>query len=130
MSPADSVPIKRLAPPRARLLTAAALLSGVLLAGCGAGRPSPTSAANTSVAAASEIRSGVPFSRCIRSHEVPNFPDPKVRGHHVQMGSPGTLESPAFQSAAHACQRLLPKGPPGPESPSGPAQTRTLGVSA
>jgi hypothetical protein len=31
------------------------------------------------------------------------------------MGSASTLQSRAFQSAAHSCQRPLPKGPPGPE---------------
>jgi len=46
------------------------------------------------------------------------------------MGSASTLQSPAFQSAAHACQRLLPKGPPGPEASSPQAQARMLGVSA
>jgi hypothetical protein len=46
------------------------------------------------------------------------------------MGSPSIVRSPAFQSAAHSCQRLLPKGPPGPEPPSGQALARMLDVSA
>ena len=92
--------------------------------------PSPTGGASTSASAASAVESGVAFARCIRSHGVPNFPDPKVSGHTVRMGSARTLQSPAFQSAAHACQRLLPKGPPGPEPPSPQAQSRMLGVSA
>ncbi len=50
----------------------------------------------------------------------PNGPD----------GSARTIESPAFQSALHSCQRLLPKGPPGPEPPSGQTQARMLTVSA
>ncbi len=125
-----SIHTKRLTPPRARLLTAAALLSGVLVAGCGGSSGSPTGGASTSASAASAVESGVAFSRCIRSHGVPNFPDPKVSGQTVRMGSPSTMQSPAFQSAAHSCQRLLPKGPPGPEPPSPQAQARMLEVSA
>ena len=120
----------RLPPPQALLLTVATLLSGVLVAGCGGSSKSPAGSASTSASAASEIASGVAFSRCIRTHGVPNFPDPKVSGHTVRMGSASTLRSPAFQSAAHSCQRLLPKGPPGPEAPSAQAQARMLNVSA
>ncbi len=122
-----SIHTNRLTPPRARLLTAAALLSGVLAAGCGGSSTSPTS---TSASAAGAVESGVAFSRCIRSHGVPNFPDPKVSGQTIRMGSPRTIPSPAFQSAAHSCQRLLPKGAPGPEASSPQAQARMLGVSA
>jgi hypothetical protein len=120
----------RLTPPRAFPLTAAALLTGVLAAGCGGSSPSPTRGASTPTSAASEVESGVAFARCIRSHGVANFPDPKVSGHAVRMGSAATLRSPAFQSAAHSCQRLLPKGPPGPGTPSPRAQARMLEVSA
>ncbi len=92
--------------------------------------PGPPSGASTSASAVSTVESGVAFARCIRSHEVPNFPDPKVSGHTVRMGSASTVQSPAFQSAAHSCQRLLPKGPPGPEASSSQAQARMLEVSA
>jgi hypothetical protein len=125
-----SIHTNGLTPPRARLLAAAALLSGVLVAGCGGSSGNPTSAASTSAAAAGAVESGVAFATCIRAHGVPNFPDPKVRGHTVRMGSAATLQSPAFQSAAHSCQRLLPKGPPGPEPPSPQAQAQMLEVSA
>jgi hypothetical protein len=124
------VPTTRPTWPRARLLIAAALLSGVLMAGCGGGSPSPTDRAGASMSATGAVESGVAFARCIRSHGVPSFPDPKVSGQTVRMGSPSVVRSPAFQSAAHACQRLLPKGPPGPEAVSPQAQARMLGVSA
>ncbi len=115
---------------RAGLLSAAALLSGVLLAGCGGGSGNPAGSVSTSASAASAITSGVAFSRCIRSHGVPNLPDPRMDGQTVRMGSASTLQSPAFQSASHSCQSLLPKGPPGPERPSPQAQARMLSVSA
>ncbi len=121
---------KRLTPPRVHLLTAAALLSGVLVAGCGGSSKNPTGGASTSASATSAVASGVAFSRCIRSHGLPNFPDPKVSGQTVRMGSPRTIQSPAFQSAVHSCQRLLPKGPPSSGPPSTQAQARMLNVSA
>lgn len=121
-----SIHARRLTPPRARLLTAAALLSGVLVAGCGGSSTSPTGGASTSASAARAVESGVAFARCIRSHGVPSFADPKVSGQTVRMGSPRTIESPAFQSALRSCQRLLPKGAPGPEASSPQAQARML----
>ena len=125
-----SIQTKRPTPPRARLLIAAALVSGVLVAGCGGSSKSPTGGASTLASAASAVESGVAFAKCIRSHGVPNFPDPKVSGQTVRMGSASTVQSPAFQSAAHSCQRLLPKGAPSSEPPSGQAQARLLDVSA
>jgi hypothetical protein len=119
--------IHRLNPPRAQRLAIAVLLSGVLVAGCGGSSGSPTS---TSAAATSAVASGVAFARCIRSHGVSNFSDPKVSGQTVRMGSARTIESPAFQSAVHACQRLLPKGAPGAGPASSQAQSRMLEVSA
>ena len=125
-----SVHTMRLTPPRARLLAAAALLNGVMVAGCGGSSPSPSRVASTSASAAGAVESGVAFSRCIRSHGVPSFPDPNVSGHTVRMGPASTVQSPAFQSAAHSCQRLLPKGPAGSGPPSQQAQARMLEVSS
>jgi len=125
-----SVHMNRLNPRRARLLSAAALASGLLVAGCGGSSTSPTNGASISASAASAVDSGVAFSRCIRSHGVPSFPDPRVSGHTVRMGPPRAVQSPAFQSAVHSCQRLLPKGPPGPEPPSSQAESRLLDASA
>jgi hypothetical protein len=130
MPPPYSTHSKRLTPPRARLLTTAALLSGVLVAGCGGSSKGQTGGASTSASAASAVESGVAFSRCIRSHGVPSFADPKVSGQTVRMGSPRTIESPAFQSALRSCQRLLPKGAPSSEPSSPQAQARILDVSA
>jgi hypothetical protein len=52
------------------------------------------------------------FSQCMRSHGVPNFPDPKVSGNTVQLGGPSSQgfdpNSPQFQAAQKACQSSLP----------------------
>jgi hypothetical protein len=52
------------------------------------------------------------FARCMRSHGVPNFPDPKVSGNNLQLGGPGRQgfdpNSPQFQAAQSACKSSLP----------------------
>jgi hypothetical protein len=50
------------------------------------------------------------FARCMRSHGVPNFPDPKVSGGNFQVQLPSGVSqnSPQFQKAIRACQSLSP----------------------
>jgi len=62
---------------------------------------------------------GIKFSACMRSHGVPNFPDPSAGG-GIQISSSSGIDpqSPAFQSAQNACSKLLPGGGPGRGSTS------------
>ena len=60
---------------------------------------------------AQQTARGLKFARCMRSHGVPNFPDPKYYNGGQQVYLPGiNLQSPAFQAAAKACGGG-PKGP-------------------
>jgi hypothetical protein len=75
-----------------------------------------------------KLRQGaLKMAECMRSHGVPNFPDPTVKtgpgGHGVEMrlgaGGPGSANgvapnSPAFQTAQKTCMPLMggPKGLP------------------
>jgi hypothetical protein len=54
------------------------------------------------------------FVACMRSHGLPDMPDPVMQGGGVNQQLPrGTNpSSPVFQSAQRACQKLLPVGPP------------------
>ena len=45
----------------------------------------------------------------MRSHGVPNFPDPSAGG-ELQIGPGVNPRSPAFQSAQQACKQYLPNG--------------------
>jgi hypothetical protein len=99
------------------------MLAGVVpaLAACG------SSNTNSASSAAARAAQGVAFAKCIRSHGVPNFPDPSGGGGlglEVQASGTGAGQSmkvdgvpvnaPAFQSAMRACQSLLPhKAPSG-----------------
>jgi hypothetical protein len=73
----------------------------------------PTPNASTSEQAQQRAR-GLKFAQCMRSHGVPNFPDPKVTtgpGGNQEAYLPGiNPQSPAFQAAAKDCGGG-PKGP-------------------
>jgi hypothetical protein len=50
-------------------------------------------------------------AECIRSHGIPNFPDPTFSGGGVHIEHQGLNESsPAFKAAVHACESLIPGG--------------------
>ena len=114
--------------PRARLLAAAALVSGLLAAGCGGSSHGPTAAttssASTSASTTATARavttalsgagapSALAFSECMRSNGVPNFPDPKPGGGFEFPVGGGNIGSPAFRSAQAKCMKLMPGGAP------------------
>jgi hypothetical protein len=53
----------------------------------------------------------VKFAQCMRSHGVPNFPDPQTQGGGSFFSGNGIdPNSPQFQSALRACRSLLPSG--------------------
>jgi|HubBroStandDraft_4_1064222.scaffolds.fasta_scaffold94196_1 hypothetical protein len=48
---------------------------------------------------------------CIRTHGIPNFPDPTFSGGGVHVAHQGLNESsPAFKAAVQACESLIPGG--------------------
>ena len=93
--------------------TAAGIIAAVglalLTAACG-GNPSATASGGSSNAGGSaRSQPAVAFSGCMRSHGVPNFPDPSSSGGvpketAQQLG----VSSSQLQAAQHACQHLLP----------------------
>ncbi len=80
---------------------AAAVLAAVLLVGCGG-----SAAAGGGTHVNSYVKTAIAYGRCMRSHGVPDFPDPDRQGNLVIQGSPGSdlaPNSPAFLSAQKAC---------------------------
>ena len=93
------------------------------LTACGTSRPDTGGATTDQGKSAAAQAQALSFSRCMRSHGVPNFPDTPVSSGggfrvQVQKGSDGTSASvngvavngPAFQSAMQACRSYLPNG--------------------
>ena len=50
------------------------------------------------------------YAACIRAHGVPNYPDPTFNGNAVNFGNLSGINpnSPAYESALHACASLNP----------------------
>ena len=106
--------------PRAAAIVAAAGLA-LLAAACASSskvaRVSSSSAGGPVKASAEHVRlqnEYLRFARCMRSHEVSDFPDPIVGsgghpGFSLQGGSSTDLNSnnPAFQRGVEACQHIL-----------------------
>jgi hypothetical protein len=69
------------------------------------------------------VANGAKFAACMRSHGVPNFPDPNSQGSVTISPSTGiNPDSPKFKAAQQACQKLLPNG--GTPSPAEQAKAR------
>jgi hypothetical protein len=83
---------------RAALIALVITCPALTVAGCGSSsKPSTTTAEATRVSVALKL------AACMRSHGVPNFPDPTSNG---SARSAGTVDkrSPAFRSAQEACR--------------------------
>lgn len=107
----------------------AAIGCAVAIAACGSS-VSTNSASSAGAGAKRKYAGALAFAKCMRSHGVSNFPDPKVSGKSIEILGPGSginPQSPAFQSAQAACKHLLPGGPgSGPPSPQAHAQLLQL----
>lgn len=112
------------------------IVGSVAIAACGgsASRPPSTSASEPSSSSKSASQSpaitfALAFSKCMRSHGVPNFPDPNSPGGGFHVFSSGgainfsgsalNSQAPAFQHAQTTCQHLVaPNGIVGTPPPS------------
>ena len=90
----------------AAILATAAL---VLLAACG-GSPSSTHPGGTANAGgAARSQSAVAFSHCMRSHGLPDYPDPDSSGTLPKTSAQLLgVSSSVFDAAQRACQQMLP----------------------
>jgi hypothetical protein len=74
----------------------------------------------------------VAFSKCMRTHGEPDFPEP-VEGRLVIHGSPNSGLDPGsaqFQSAMRSCQSMAPRGGPASPAQSAEFQAKALKFSA
>jgi hypothetical protein len=70
----------------------------------------PNGGSGPNAAQLQQIRAqGLAFARCVRSHGIPNFPDPDSSGRIPDPASVGIDQgSPKFESANQACGRYRP----------------------
>jgi hypothetical protein len=97
-------------PPTARIAVAIIATSGLaLLAAACSGNPSSTAAGGSPDASdSSSSPSAVSYSNCMRSHGVPNYPDPS--GGQLPKGDAQAfgVSTTVFSAAQSACHSLLP----------------------
>jgi len=100
---------------------AAAIAAAIAIAACGSNSPSSSSSGGhpTQAEIQQEQQDAVRFADCMRSHGVPNLPDPTTspRG-FKQALNPSATHSPAFKSAYITCEHLLSGGGPPSQSPA------------
>jgi hypothetical protein len=96
------------------LVAAAAVAAAAVIAAPGSSSPS-SAGAPTHAQLKQGQQDAVRFAQCVRSHGVPNFPDP-ISPQQVKLYLASSQGSPAFQSAQTACQHVLPGGGPPTQS--------------
>jgi hypothetical protein len=114
-SPTDRTPSPSGRPRRAIAVALAAAAAALLGTGCGSASPTGSSTGAGASSQKSFVASAFRYSRCMRSHGLANFPDPKVSsspGHSSVAVAVGGPPSPAMNAAEKACHGLLPKGGP------------------
>jgi hypothetical protein len=83
----------------------------VLAAGCGGSNNNHTTASSAS--SGRLMSEFLAYSRCMRGHGVPNFPDPTTSGGvGIVLPHSFNTSSPAYLAANQACQALGPTGHP------------------
>lgn len=99
--------------PRPRWASILAVTAGLVLltAACG-GRPSssPSTSTGTGGALPAFVADELAFSRCMRAHGVPNYPDPLANGQlPANTNKQQLVSNPRLASASRACGHLIPQ---------------------
>jgi hypothetical protein len=104
---------------RAGAMSGGALVVGVIVAACGGGPSTPgvatgsTTTTSRSTGGATHATGLLAYSSCMRSHGVPNFPDPSGSGGIPKQGvisAEGAVSSSQATLAQNACADLPPAG--------------------
>jgi len=108
-------------PRRARTAAATTALA-LLAAACSAGPSSTGSGGSPTAGGSANSSSAVAYSRCVRAHGVPNFPDPDSNGQipkEAVVRALREISDSRAKAATNACANLNPAGQ---ESPTLTAQ--------
>jgi hypothetical protein len=98
-------PTRRRWPPVQRAAATVIAVAGMALLVCGCGGANSSSTTSTESA---QTSGALAFSDCMRSHGVPNFPDPDSTGQIPKNEVIPLASSPQFRVATSACNHLLP----------------------
>lgn len=103
---------------------AAALAAVALASTACSGSPAGSGSAGGSGGGTESPReSGLAYAACMRSHGVPDFPDPSSSGAIVINPASGIdLNAPQFDAAQRACQKLVPRSAVSPSTTQAAAE--------
>jgi hypothetical protein len=112
-------------PHRARTTAAVIVAAGLaLLTAACSSASSAGSGGSASAAGSAGSAPAIAYSRCVRSHGVPDFPDPASSGQVPKVDAPRLgVSSSRLQAAQAACQHLYPNG----SGPGGVLTKNSLG---
>ena len=101
-------------PRRARVAAVITVMAAAaLLAAACSGSPSSTGSGGSPNAGGSASSHLLAYSRCMRSHGVPNFPDPDSSGEipkEAVVSAGHSVSDSQFRAAGSACANLAPSG--------------------
>ena len=106
-----------------RLAGALAAMAGIALlaAACGSGSSTPSASASSATGGGTNYQKAVAFAHCMRSHGMPDFPDPRQS---LGPGQGRQIKSdPRFGTASADCRYLQPNGGSSGSQPTASAQT-------
>ena len=105
-------PPRRAWPPTMRTAAVIAAASLVLPAAAFGGSPPSSGPGGATTAGGSAASQLLAFSRCMRAHGVPNFPDPQAGATNAKFPDAQQLGVSAlrYQAGVNACLHLLPPG--------------------
>jgi hypothetical protein len=105
---------RRAWPPRARTMGAVIVTAALALPVAAFGSSS-SNARESAVSQSANIQKALAYSRCMRSHGVPRFPDPSSGGAIPKVRLQQlAVSSSQLQAAQNHCRYLLPNGGGGP----------------
>jgi hypothetical protein len=96
--------------------------TALLITACGGGSPSGSAATTGGGQPGAQA---IAYSRCMRAHGVPDFPNPQISGSGnglgVRLAVPASIAqgNPRFSAAQGACRTLEPNGGAPQRAPSG-----------
>ncbi len=114
---------------RLRRAGALAIIAGIALlaTACSASSAASSGTSNAAGAKSAGYAAEVAYSRCMRSHGVPDFPDPQHNANGTGIAATGVdTSSPQYHSADAACRHLLPDGGTGTSQQAGQQQLNAL----
>ncbi len=108
----------------ARRAVALAVLAGAALVTAACSSPSAGGGGTAATAESATYRANIAFAQCMRTHGVPDFPDPQPGSNFAVSGAPvGAAAQTPSGKAYNTCKYLLPNGS---SSSSNSVSTREL----